>query len=64
MKNVNIQLTKGNLPERRIPMPDNILALLKNISDFIAKIIDAIKQVFDSFKPAESEDPSDASADV
>ena len=45
-------------------MPDNILALLKNISDFIAKIIDASKQVFDSFKPAESEDPSDASADV
>lgn len=45
-------------------MFEDLLALLKNISDFIAKIIDAIKQVFDSFKPAESEDPSDASADV
>lgn len=41
-------------------MPENIYALLKNISDFIAKIIDAIKQVFESFKPADTQDPTEA----
>ncbi|MGN1443945.1 MAG: hypothetical protein ACI4XE_08855 [Acutalibacteraceae bacterium] len=45
-------------------MPENILALLKNISDFVAKIIDAIKQVFASLKPADTEDPSDATANA
>ena len=60
MKNVNIQLTKRLLPERRIPMPENILVILKTISDFVAKIIDAIKQVFDSFKPADAEESKEA----
>lgn len=43
---------------------ESIYALLKTISDFVAKILDAIKQVFESFKPADSEAPSDEAADA